>query len=125
MPTFAASRLLIGCFRYSVCTESIVALMGNVLPPVSIVDNASVNVPGVRRLGAGFTATTLPFTVEPASITTLPEASRTSVATLAVKVSPGLFLRELHLSLTVMSMFLAARTVNDTGRLDGARAGRS
>jgi hypothetical protein len=65
--------------RYSCWTESIVARIGNVLPPSSTVDRAIVRVPGVRRLGAGFTATMLPFTVEPSSITMAPEASRTAL----------------------------------------------
>ena len=94
------------------------ARIGNVLPLDSTVVNANVKVPGVRRFGAGFTATTLPFTVAPCGTTTVPEASRTSVATFAVKVSPGLFFRELSSWLIVRSRCVPAGTVRDTGRSD-------
>src|SRR5882672_10589820 len=84
-----------------------------------MLDTASVSVPGVLGLGAGFTSLIVPLTDEPAGITTLPAALRTSSTTCAVNGSPALAVRDVIVSVAAMSKCEPAASVNVAGAAGG------
>src|SRR5262245_21049543 len=126
-PTFAAAPDVTPRPLWIVSSESTLASIGYVLPPTVTLVTASVKVPGVRGLGAGFTSVILPFTTAPAGITTCPAAFLTASTTCALNASPVLDVREDRVSFAARSSFAPALRVRVAGRAGagGGAGGRA
>ena len=89
--------------------------MGYEVPRTVMLETLSVKVPGVLGLGAGLTSAILPFTTDPAGITTFPAAFLMSSTTRAVNASPTFAEREEIVSTAAMSMVVPAPTCSIAG----------
>src|SRR6266566_5142441 len=87
-----------------------------------LLETVSVKVPGVLGLGAGLTSATLPFTTDPAGITTFPAAFLISSTTRALNGSPAFAVREEIVSAAAMSIVVPAPTRSIAGAV-GRRCG--
>src|ERR1051325_134454 len=82
-------------------------------------ETLNVKVAGVRGFGAGFPAVTVPWTVEPAGITTWPDTSFTSLMTRAVKASPTLAVLDEIVSVAAMSNLVPTPATSCAGAAGG------
>src|SRR4029077_8704968 len=114
-PTFAASPVVTPRPLWIVSSESTDASMGYEVPRTVMLETLSVKVPGVLGFGAGLTSAILPFTTDPAGITTLPAAFLISSTTRALNGSPGFAEREEIVSAAAMSIVVPAPTCSIAG----------
>src|SRR5438270_2969297 len=119
-PTLAASPEVTPRPRWIVSIESTAASMGYALPRTVTLVTLNVKVPGVRGLGAGFTAVIAPWTIEPAGITTCPVAFLTSSTTRAVNASPTLAVRDEIVSVAATSILAPTPSRAIAGAVGGA-----
>src|SRR5438874_1278345 len=119
-PTLAASPEVTPRPLWIVSIESTAASMGYELPRTVTLVTLNVKVPGVRGLGAGFTAVIAPWTTEPAGITTCPVAFFTSSTTRAVNASPTLAVRDEIVSAAATSILAPTPSRAIVGGAGGA-----
>src|SRR6266545_1304715 len=119
-PTLAASPDVTPRPLWIVSSESTDASTGYEAPRTVTLATLNVKVPGVRGLGAGLTSLIVPWTTEPAGITTCPAAFLTSSTTRAVNASPTLAVRDEIVSVAAMSILVPAPSRSIAGGRGGA-----
>src|SRR6266516_74154 len=119
-PTFAASPVVTPRPLWIVSSESTDASMAYEVPRTVMLATLNVKVPGVLGLGDGFTSVILPFTSEPAGMTTRPAAFLTSSTTRALNASPTLAVRDEIVSVAAMSILAPTLSRAIAGGLGGA-----